>query len=314
MSMRAFPGAWILAALTLGCVGIAAGQSMDSGGSPSVSASTDSAMGDVSVDSSISMASANSFSSDSGSGNSKKEDKSSSSGAPGASFGVSSAGWSVASSKPGTSGSQPGKATAANDHPGNRQLGKTSSKGSGGSPSGKGGLGASPPKLSSLTSSSAGQQPGVPTALAGTSAGQKSRASKSQEESEPSGGGSSAGGSYTTDFPDSTKDKALLSPPDPTLSPLFVFDPTMNFEFSDLAAREFLSPSIHVGSGSTGTEEKQDVYKRIEERLRSYREGAEKHSKQEKRAAGPGGGNQKTGKPAGTGGLANKSTTSMFSF
>jgi len=113
------------------------------------------------------------------------------------------------------------------------------------------------------------------------SAGQRSRSSKeSQDESTQSGGGESGGGgSYTTDFPDSTKSTALLSPPDPALNPLFAFDPAMNYEFSDWSEREFLLPTLHVEGKSSGTKEKQDVYERIEERLRAYRTEAEKRSR-----------------------------------
>jgi len=52
--------------------------------------------------------------------------------------------------------------------------------------------------------------------------------------------------SYSDDFPDSTKGTALLSPPDPgTESPL-EWAPGLDFEFPDMAQRQFLNPTLHV--------------------------------------------------------------------
>jgi hypothetical protein len=80
------------------------------------------------------------------------------------------------------------------------------------------------------------------------------------------------GGQYTTDFPDSTMNTAQLSPADPNNTPLFSFEPKVATEFPDLADYEFLRPTLHIEteSATQGTEE--DLYQRIERRLRGYRE------------------------------------------
>jgi hypothetical protein len=119
--------------------------------------------------------------------------------------------------------------------------------------------------------------------LAVTSSGHTSVSSNSREELQPPSGetGPSGRESYTTDFPDSTKGTAQLSPPDPAGTPLFSFDTTMNTEFPDLAEREFLILSLHVGGPSSlsqkneGMYQHQDLYQRIEERLRSYQAESE---------------------------------------
>jgi hypothetical protein len=103
--------------------------------------------------------------------------------------------------------------------------------------------------------------------------GQMPVPSNTQEElQQPSSNtGKSGGESYTTDFPDSTKGTAQVSPPDPAGTPLFSFDTTMDTEFPDLAQREFLVPTLHVGAEGTEQKKEQDLYKRIEQRLESYR-------------------------------------------
>jgi hypothetical protein len=91
----------------------------------------------------------------------------------------------------------------------------------------------------------------------------------------------------------------------------------MNSDFPDMSDREFLKPSLHVGGGggSSGSNEKQDVYQRIEERLRSYREAAEKGSKQGKGGSGAMGSGRASKKTSDAGGLKKKSsTTSKFSY
>jgi hypothetical protein len=146
---------------------------------------------------------------------------------------------------------------------------------------------------------------------------QSLRSSNSQDETQTSGSGESGGGSYTSDFPDSTKGTAVISPSDPAQHPLFLFDTTMNSDFPDMSDREFLKPSLHVGGGggSSGSNEKQDVYQRIEERLRSYREAAEKGSKQGKGGSGAMGIGRASKKTSDAGGLKKKSsTTSKFSY
>lgn len=77
-------------------------------------------------------------------------------------------------------------------------------------------------------------------------------------------------------FPDSTKGEALLSPPDAGTASVFSFAPSVSEEFPDLADREFLRPTFRVGPGeSGGNGQKEDLYQRIESRLRKYREADE---------------------------------------
>jgi hypothetical protein len=57
------------------------------------------------------------------------------------------------------------------------------------------------------------------------------------------------GASYSTDFPDSTKGTALLSPPDSTGSPLN-WSPAVDYALPDFAERQFLEPSLHGGDSA----------------------------------------------------------------
>ena len=56
--------------------------------------------------------------------------------------------------------------------------------------------------------------------------------------------------SYSTDFQDSTRGTALISPFDPGTTGPFAFKPEMNAGLPDFSNRIFLSPSLHVGGGS----------------------------------------------------------------
>ncbi|HWG50425.1 MAG TPA: hypothetical protein VN669_12070 [Candidatus Acidoferrales bacterium] len=59
-------------------------------------------------------------------------------------------------------------------------------------------------------------------------------------------------GTYTRDFPDSTRGTALVSPPDRgTASPLD-WSPGLGFSFPDFAEREFLSPSLQMAHRPSG--------------------------------------------------------------
>jgi hypothetical protein len=77
-------------------------------------------------------------------------------------------------------------------------------------------------------------------------------------------------GQYADDFPDSTKNTGVISPPDLGNESPFVFETEVASGFPDLSQREFLKPSYHVGlkSSSSKTE---DLYERIERRLAEYR-------------------------------------------
>lgn len=157
------------------------------------------------------------------------------------------------------------------------------------------------------------------------SAGQMSRSSKRDlDESTQSAGRGSGTGVYTTDFPDSTRDTALLSPPDLALKPLFSFDPEVSSEFPDWSEREFLKPTLHVKGTSSGSAGKEDLYERIEARLRGYRNEGEKNSRNGMQQGKNGFGHPSENpfsseKPfskeaAGTEGLTKRSTSSAFNF
>ena len=187
-------------------------------------------------------------------------------------FVVSSTGWGVTSST--ASGSKPGRAAESGI---DRSNGLQSGKSSGGSLVGRRSQPASTGKYPAVTSGSAGQKMGAQNTSAGTSAEHTSASSKNREQSQSSEMNTRSGGVevYSMDFPDSTKNTALLSPPDPAGTPLFSFDPTMNTEFPDLAEREFLVPTLHVGALSSGSPKKLDLYQRIQERLERYQAESE---------------------------------------
>jgi len=78
---------------------------------------------------------------------------------------------------------------------------------------------------------------------------------------------------YTSDFPDSTENSAVLSPPANPDSPLAGFNPQITAQFPDLSTYQFLRPTLNVAVRLSGGQE-EDLYKRIEHRLNNYR-GAE---------------------------------------
>lgn len=104
----------------------------------------------------------------------------------------------------------------------------------------------------------------------------RAKARLSEEDDARSGSGSAGGGEqYPTAFPDSTKNTAVISPPDMANNGLFVFSPTLSEGFPDLANYQFLQPTFRVsrsGSSQGGGREKEDLYRRIEQRLKEYRE------------------------------------------
>jgi hypothetical protein len=92
------------------------------------------------------------------------------------------------------------------------------------------------------------------------------------------GGGRSAtasGGNYSQNFPDSTKNAALISPPDSANNAVFKFDPNFGDRgFPDLADYQFLKPTLHVGGMKSGGHQEEDLYRRIERRIKEYREAS----------------------------------------
>ena len=55
---------------------------------------------------------------------------------------------------------------------------------------------------------------------------------------------------YSEDFPDSTNGTAVLSPPDEGTKSSLEWSTSIDFEFADMAQRQFLVPTLHVGLGS----------------------------------------------------------------
>jgi hypothetical protein len=124
-------------------------------------------------------------------------------------------------------------------------------------------------------SSLTGYRSGSSATGAKLSSGQ-AKAGLSEEVAARSVSGSAAGsGQYPTGFPDSTKNMAVISPPDLGNDSLFVFSPAVSEGFPDLANYQFLQPTFHVSGGGAsqgGGRQKQDLYRRIERRLKEYRE------------------------------------------
>jgi len=68
---------------------------------------------------------------------------------------------------------------------------------------------------------------------------------------------------------------ALLSPPDPGTTSVFSFSPSTTHAFPDLADYQFLKPDLHGGNLFSSREKKEeDLYRRIESRLRGYQEAS----------------------------------------
>ena len=225
--------------------------------------------------------------------------KSSTSNGAGSSFGVPSTGWGVGSSKTGDSTFQPGQSTksgiakwglGSSTRDFGSQLGQATGSAvalshgskSGGKLAGRGSPTAPGAHHSVSTSSPGGNKMGTPDTSARRSAGHISSSSDSQEQSQLHSANTdkSGAGSYTTDFPDSTRGTAVLSPPDHA-DQLFAFEPMFSTGFPDLADREFLVPSLHVKGPSSGLENKLDVYQRIEQRLRNDRNELQKKGMQQ---------------------------------
>ena len=82
-----------------------------------------------------------------------------------------------------------------------------------------------------------------------------------------------AGGQYSADFPDSTKNTALVSPPDLGNTSPFTFQPVIARGFPDLSDYQFLRPHLHVAPKSMREKEREDVYARVERMLAESRTG-----------------------------------------
>jgi len=83
---------------------------------------------------------------------------------------------------------------------------------------------------------------------------------------------------YTYAFPDSTKNNAMINPPD-LGNNIFAFQPVVAAGFPDLADREFLRPTFRVGTRNLIRDQRrEDLYQRIENRLQAYRETSAKPS------------------------------------
>jgi len=84
------------------------------------------------------------------------------------------------------------------------------------------------------------------------------------------------GGEYASDFPDSTKNTGVISPPDLGNVSRFAFSPEISSELPDFSQREFLKPTFHVGLESQKAQQTEDAYERLERRLKEYRESGTK--------------------------------------
>ena len=282
------PGRWIIFAVVFGCACAAWSQAADSGlpsgalssttasggsaGSP-LSGAVDASAGDSAISdatkASVSNTSLSSISSSGlmgGAAGGQGSGKGSSTGI-GGSFQISSAAWrggsefggtarGTARSSTKTSAGNPESARMA----GAQQLGR--------------GMSASSAQKSAITSALASGKVG--TTLGSTNAPAQGLLAQSgnEEESEaPSIGKTSSGaGTYSSDFPDSTKNTGVISPPDASTTSVFTFGASVSHEFPDLTEYEFLRPTLHVGGGSGGEQKKEDLYRRIERRLQEYRE------------------------------------------
>jgi hypothetical protein len=98
--------------------------------------------------------------------------------------------------------------------------------------------------------------------------------SGAQEATSGRGGSGGGNGTYAGGFPDSTKNTALVNPTDLANNPLFVFAPYVSTGFPDLSEYQFLKPTLRVRGerSSLGGLEREDLYRRIERRLKEYRE------------------------------------------
>lgn len=144
------------------------------------------------------------------------------------------------------------------------------------------GLSVSSSQASALESAMKGNRLESSLAAQGAS-GTGLRRSSAAEQTQLKGpsGSQEGGGAYADGFPDSTRNTGGVSPPDPGTS-LFVFDTSFGRGFPDLADYQFLRTSFRVaGRGSSGAQDKEDLYRKIEDRLKEYRD-AEKPKKQHK--------------------------------
>jgi hypothetical protein len=124
-------------------------------------------------------------------------------------------------------------------------------------------------------------QPPAPGVITPSTA-QTREQNEESDNSLPGGGGSSAA-AYTPDFPDSTRGTALLSPLDQPDSILSGFDPSVSYEFPDMANEQFLRFSLHVGSEEGGGPgNKPNLYQRIEQRLKEYRTEESEYQRRKK--------------------------------
>ena len=64
---------------------------------------------------------------------------------------------------------------------------------------------------------------------------------------------------------------AVISPPASDAS-LFAFEPGLPEGFPDLNDYRFLRPSFHVEGATSSTQQKEDRYRRIQQRLTEYKE------------------------------------------
>jgi hypothetical protein len=89
-----------------------------------------------------------------------------------------------------------------------------------------------------------------------------------QGTEDAAGGQSNQAGEYTDDFPDSTKGTALVSPPDSgTASPLD-WSSDLDFKFTDLSQKQFLTPTLHIAQRVGASRQSQGYRQGMRQTLR----------------------------------------------
>jgi hypothetical protein len=86
-----------------------------------------------------------------------------------------------------------------------------------------------------------------------------------------SGGGQSGGASSAAAFPDSTKQTAILSPPDSDDSPFASPPDGLSYSFPDLNNMQFLRLALRTGVASGKAKQEEDPYQRFLDRVSAKR-------------------------------------------
>jgi hypothetical protein len=317
MHKRFSPAAWLVVSLGLGCACIAHGQAADttltptgavppptpsltsSGaaigavgpGSVDASALAGAPFVDATTQSSVSNVYANGNALSAGSSGKHGRGIYSSLGDSSKEFNTSSKGWGGAlpqAGLPGPSSAQTAAQSGTARSIGGNPLPNAAHGNAGGKQLSQASLSAISARYPVLATALAGQKLDIRLISANLSAARQSTQPGSEEDSDTAAGeagglaGRGAGamgtGSYSLDFPDSTKNTALINPPDLSSFPILAFDPEISHTFPDLLDYEFLKPTLRLGEQFNNLqrtlEMKEDLYRRIQRRLSEYKQGA----------------------------------------